>query len=261
MALRILQLTDMHILPQPGDTLLDIDTSDTLQRVLQDSLQHGPYDLILLTGDLTQIPNTDSYLRILKILQSYKTPCLCLPGNHDDAAIMRKILNRDPVSSAKQINVKNWQILCLDSQIPGSQAGRVSDRELDFLRRKLNSSTAIPTLIAVHHHCVKSNSLWMDTMIIENRESFFEIIDRHPQVKAVIFGHIHQVLETKHRSVSIMGSPATCFQFKPGCQKFALDNKPPGYRILNLYPDGSLDSEVFWLSIQPANLNFGSHSY
>jgi len=260
--LKVLQITDPHILPKPDDTLLGVNTEKYFKRVLQQAhKQHGTFDLILVTGDLAQNPCPAAYQRILANLSNYKTLCLCLPGNHDNALLMRQILNRNLVSSNQQIHFKNWQIICLDSQKPDSQRGLLAKKELDFLNHQLEQETALNTLIAVHHHCISSNSEWMDTMIIENSDALFEIIDRHPQVKAVTTGHIHQLLNKKHGTVLVYGTPATCFQFKPGCHEFTLDDKPPGYRILNLYPDGTIQSKVFWLPGHLTELNFSSHSY
>ena len=35
--------------------------------------------------------------------------------------------------------------------------------------------------------------------------------------------------------------------FVPGSVDFAIDNRPPGYRVLELMPDGSIATEVCWL--------------
>lgn len=260
--LKILQITDLHIMPEPDDTLLGVNTEKYFKRVLQHAQeQHGTFDLILVTGDLAQNPCRESYQRILKVLHSSKTQCLCLPGNHDDALLMRQILNQELVSCNKQIRFINWQIICLDSQQSDSQGGLLAEKELDYLSYQLKQQAGLYTLIAVHHHCISSNSDWMDTMIIENNDALFEIIDQHPQVKAITTGHIHQLLEKKYNSVSIFATPATCFQFKPGCHEFTLDNKSPGYRILNLYPDGTIQSEVFRLPEQLTELDFSMHGY
>jgi 3',5'-cyclic-AMP phosphodiesterase len=44
-----------------------------------------------------------------------------------------------------------------------------------------------------------------------------------------------------------MATPATCAQFVPGSADFAIDDRPPGYRVLELMPDGSIATEVCWL--------------
>jgi Icc protein len=45
----------------------------------------------------------------------------------------------------------------------------------------------------------------------------------------------------------MMSTPSTCFQFVPGRDDFAIDDRPPGYRWLHLYPDGRIDTRVVWV--------------
>jgi Icc protein len=45
----------------------------------------------------------------------------------------------------------------------------------------------------------------------------------------------------------LLSTPSTCAQFRPGSDSFAIDERPPGYRWLDLRADGRLDTEVVWL--------------
>lgn len=42
-----------------------------------------------------------------------------------------------------------------------------------------------------------------------------------------------------------MATPSTCIQFKPLSSYFALDALQPGYRLLELKPDGSMLTNVY----------------
>lgn len=260
--IKILQVTDSHILPSPDQELIGIKTEKYFRQVLDYAFQHhGPFDQILLTGDLAQDPCRESYQNIAQILHKYDTHCLCLPGNHDDFGLMRSVFKDDLINCNKQKQIENWQLLCLNSQKPGCPGGYLAEEELDFIDGKLTESAELYTLIAMHHHCISSDSVWMDTMITENKDALFEVLKRHPQVKGIIFGHVHQVIEKHQQNIAIYSSPASCFQFKPGCEEFALDNKPPGFRVLELYEDGAINSQVYWLPIKLNELNFNSIGY
>jgi Icc protein len=258
----ILQITDMHILATPEDTLLGVNTLYYFQAILDLAFaENQHYDLILLTGDLAQDPCEGSYLQILNCVLPYKIPCVCLPGNHDDLALMQQILNSDSVSCRKLLFFGNWQLICLNSQIPGSPGGRLAEQELQFLEQCLLDQPELNALIAVHHHCLETKSAWMDTMIIENSEALFSIINRYPQVKAITNGHIHQHMDVIQDSVRIMGTPSTCFQFEPESKEFGLDVAAPGYRCITLYADGRIESDITRLSGQLEGLEFNSEGY
>jgi 3',5'-cyclic-AMP phosphodiesterase len=138
----------------------------------------------------------------------------------------------------------NWQIIGLNSQIRGSEDGYVSVEELAFLEQALTEHTDFYTLIAVHHHCLPTGSRWMDTMMIENAQELFALIKRHPNVKTIINGHIHQAMDVQTDAVRVLTTPSTCFQFKPQSEHFSLDDTSPGYRWINLYRDGSINTDV-----------------
>jgi 3',5'-cyclic-AMP phosphodiesterase len=63
---------------------------------------------------------------------------------------------------------------------------------------------------------------------------------------------VHQALDQFINGVRFMASPATCTQFLPRSADFALDARPPGYRVLELMPDGTIVTEVVWLEASAA---------
>jgi Icc protein len=260
--LSILQITDMHILRTPGETLVGIDTEYYFHAVLDLVFStHAHFDLVLVTGDLAQTPCQASYQRILNCLENYHIPCLCLPGNHDNFELMQQILNTENVNCRKQTILGNWQIICLNSQIVGSAGGRLSKSELLLLKQCLKEYPNHHTLIAVHHHCLPTDSEWMDTMTIENNEEFLAIVQRYPQVKVITTGHIHQHMDIEIESVRVLGTPSTCFQFTPKSQKFGMDNTAPGYRTIQLYADGRIESAIARLPEPLAGLQNHTKGY
>jgi Icc protein len=260
---KVLQLTDLHILPQAGTTLLGIDTDFYFQAVLNDAVSaHSDADLILLTGDLTQEPCLSSYQRICASLAEKKVNCLSLPGNHDDFAMMQQIFNQKNNSTTKRtLAGDNWQIICLNSQKAGKAEGYLQPDELTLLEEYLNDQPQRYTLVAVHHHCLPCGSEWMDTMKIGNGETLLELTGKFPNVKAVTTGHIHQVLSHKVGKLHLLGTPSTCFQFKPGSKQFALDHRMPGYRWLNLHSNGNIETGVVRLQGQLNELELDSSGY
>lgn len=266
----ILQLSDLHILAAPDDTMFGIKTEHYFhacldqavrQRSRQVDTEKQHFDLILLTGDLTQKPCLASYKRILSALEAYQTPCICLPGNHDDYALMHQVFNTDNINCRKQVLLDNWQLISLNSQIPGDPGGRLSNQELDFLENCLSENPDRHTLIAVHHHCLETKSPWMDTMMIENSRELLAIADKYPQVKAITSGHVHQVMDIKTNAYRVLAAPSTCFQFTPKSTEPAVDYTAPGYRLIELYADGRVESEVVRLPEPLAELQPDAQGY
>lgn len=254
----ILQLTDLHFLAESGQTMSGVDTELAFRRVLEYAqTKHGKADLCLVTGDLAQDPGLSSYKRIAKELEKYQTRTVCLPGNHDDLALMHQAFNGQLINCKKHMKYKHWQVICLNSKKAGSQSGYLAIDELEYLDDILKKQPALNTLIAVHHHPVPSNSPWMDGMMIENSDELFSLLNKYPHVKVIICGHIHQELEIPKNNLVILGTPSTCFQFKPLCTEYTLDAQQPGYRELRLFPNGSIRYKVYRL---PTELTDTIHS-
>ena len=241
----ILQISDLHILPESHDTLIGVNTEFYFNAVLDLALlNHQYFDLILVTGDLAQDPCLQSYQRILVRLLQTNTACICLPGNHDDFQLMQAVFNTSAVSCQKQLFLKNWQIISLNSQIIDSSAGYVEKTELDFLESCLKAYPNLPTLIAVHHNCLPTHTVWLDTMIIKNARELLDLVKHYPQVKGITTGHIHQEMDVDTDSIRILGTPSTCFQFMPLSPVFSIDSKMPGYRVIKAYQDGKIETQV-----------------
>lgn len=259
---RILQITDFHLRETPGDTLMGVDTEasllNTLAVILDDTTRP---DLALLTGDLVQDATVPTYARLNHHLQALPCEAYCLPGNHDDPALMSMALAGGRVHVQPQILLKHWQIVCLDSTVPKSAHGRLDAAQLGRLEQALSQYPQHYALIAVHHHPVPCGSAWMDTMQIENAEDLFAVLQHHPNVRGIVCGHVHQVIEAEYRGIPIFGTPSTCFQFMPGQAQFGLDPVPPGYRWLALHADGRIRSQVQRTATLPAGLEIGSAGY
>ena len=245
----ILQVTDLHLFPDSGVLMGGVDTENSLQRVLKQAHQkHTDIDTILVSGDLVQQATESSYQRVYNILKQYSTPTTCLPGNHDDVDLMQQIINSEQINCKKQLIFNYWQLICLNSQKKGSEGGYLSSSELDFLQNALSKNLHLKTIIALHHHPINSGSEWLDTMTIENSPALFSLLKPYPQVKLISCGHIHQELNHTKNDILVLGTPSTCFQFKPKSIDYKLDTMPPAYRIIKLFADGSIETKVHYLS-------------
>jgi Icc protein len=255
-------LTDFHFLAESGQRMLGLDTEQTFADVLEAALASGPApDLALLTGDLVQDPAASAYQRLKARLAALPCPAYCLPGNHDDPRLIEDHLTGGNVFFQPSVLLDHWQIVCLDSTIPRQPYGRLGEEQLRLLETLLAAQPQRHALVALHHHPVSTGSAWMDTMLLEDAEPFFSLLERHGQAKGVVFGHVHQAVDRLHRGFRVLATPSTCFQFKPLQADFALDELPPGFRWIELHPDGAIATSFGRLPEMPAGLDFSSRGY
>src|SRR5215813_3338957 len=86
----IAQITDTH-LRLPGMLAYGrVDTAQMLQACVAQLMVLDPQpDLIVHTGDLTDLGLPGEYAHLKEILAPLRTPILAIPGNHDEREAMR----------------------------------------------------------------------------------------------------------------------------------------------------------------------------
>lgn len=261
MPLQILQLTDPHLFAEPDGKLLGLTTRLSFEAVLDLALTHQPRpQALILTGDLVQDEQPAGYTYLRQRLEATGLPHYCIPGNHDQRAAMHQWLGASAMDPLDLRRLGSWNLVFLDSSHPGRDSGTLGGEQIDRLDSLLSAQEA-PTLIFLHHHPLPVGSAWMDTMGVENGTALLSICDRHPQIKGVVFGHVHQAFRTTRGGCQILGAPSTCIQFRPGSAEFAVDERPPGYRALDLYPDGRLSTRVVRLPHYPESPLQSSQGY
>jgi Icc protein len=243
---RLLQLTDSHLFASPHGRLRGVETLFSLQRVLAHAnARKLNVDAVLCTGDIVN-DEPDGYAHFARVLTAYGKPVYCVPGNHDDPARLRAALSAPPFQVGGHVDLGPWRLILVDSCVPGQAGGRISDTQLQALETALADRRCY-AMVCVHHHPVEMASRWLDQVGIENADAFFEVLDAHPHVRAITWGHVHQSFDGRRRGVRLLATPSTCAQFLPLSDEFAIDARPPGYRRLTLHPDGTLETDVIWV--------------
>jgi len=200
-----------------------------------------------MTGDVIQDDTRAAYDRFRELMTPLQLPIYCVPGNHDVRELMRAAVSDAPFHYCESVHIGNWLITGIDSCVSGKASGRVDDDELDRLEKLLTTNEAEHVMICLHHPPLPVGSKWLDQVGLKNSDEFLGLIARPGNVRAAIFGHVHQAFEGEHESIRIIGTPSTCSQFKVASDEFALDDNPPAYRKISLYADGSIEHELVWL--------------
>jgi Icc protein len=255
LAVKLIQITDSHLEEQVGGLLLGLNTDDSLQAVISlIAEEHPDVDLLLATGDISNCGSEVSYQRFRSLTAGLAAHALWLPGNHDLNESMRTVIGAGEELGG-EADVSSWKILMLDSSVDGEVGGRFSEDQLQSLRTNLEESKDRHVLICLHHHPIKIGCEWLDTQKVSNADQFLEVLDNFEHVRGVLWGHIHQEVDQQRNGVRFMATPSSCVQFAPNSPEFKLDLLPPGYRCLELFPDGTIETGVSRASDFPVNID------
>lgn len=247
-AVRLLQLTDCHLRSSPADLVKGCATDRSLAVALDAALAglEAPPDAVLATGDLSQDGSPESYRRFRERLGALGLPVLCIPGNHDDPGALAEACSSAPFTYCGDAKFGAWRLVLLSTWDGERGGGRLGEDELARLGQVLATAQEPHVLVVLHHHPLPVGSRWLDSVGLDDAAQFLAAIDRAPAVRAVLWGHIHQVFDGRRKDVRYLGTPSTCFQFRPNTDVPVIDGPGPAWRILDLHPDGTVTTHVGW---------------
>ena len=242
---RLVQITDCHIFATAEDCLQGLNTRQSFAAVRDAVVNHQDgLDLLLATGDLSEDGSTASYAYLVQAFDGMGIATFWLPGNHDDSNALREHFTGKWIHASKHVLIGDWQIVLLDSTIKGEVCGRVCAAQLDFLQRALKAYPDRHALVCLHHQALDCGSEWLDLKGLKDSDQLRAQLAQYDNLRAVLWGHVHQESHHIIDGVEWMSTPSSCVQFKPGSKDFALGSEAPGYRHLSLYADGRIKTAV-----------------
>jgi Icc protein len=252
-ALSILQISDTHLHAAADSRMRGVTTYATLLAVLEHAKRdpRWPVDAILATGDIVQDESRAGYERFRAALEPLGVPVYSIPGNHDDPKLMGEILTSGAFQLGGELRQGRWSIVLLSTFLAGEDAGGLGPARLQGLRQALAAHSGQHVLVAMHHHPLPMGSTWLDGVALRDAAAFWNLIDTNPNVRGVVCGHVHQASDRTRNRVRFLSTPSTCAQFLPSSEFFALDDRPPGMRWIELYDDGRIETEVAWVAGAP----------
>lgn len=171
-------------------------------------------DAILVTGDIADHGLPAEYEQARDILSSSAHPVFCCPGNHDDRAAFRTVLlgadgGAGPAAApVNQVHHAPGATFALcDSTIPGRDGGQLAEETLGWLDGQLAGRPDVPAFVAFHHPPVRLHSPVVDPIRQSGEDRLARLLDRHPQVAAVLCGHAHTAASTAFAGRPLLAGP------------------------------------------------------
>ena len=206
----LLQLSDSHIGATWGDGDPLHATSATVEHVLR--LPDRP-DAVVVTGDLADIGDAASYRALSGVLDSLRAPVHPLPGNHDDRATLRGHYGLPGEGDAPinySVDLGPVRLVILDSTKPGYDAGELDEARVAWLDRELATAAEQPTILAMHHPPLVTGAPGWDRIGVarRDRDALGAVLERHPQVRLVVGGHLHRTIVSELGGCPVLAAPA-----------------------------------------------------
>lgn len=242
----LIQLSDLHV----GANENGGDPVPHLEAVVEAvrSLPNRP-DAVLVSGDLTDDGAEDGYRLARGLLERIEAPLHVLPGNHDDRGRLRAAFELpgegdEPIRGSADVG--DLRLVLFDSNVPGQDPGRYDAGQLRWLDAELGSNPERPTLLALHHPPLVTGIQEWDEINLEAGQLplLAEVVARHPQLRAIVGGHLHRVAASALAGVPVLAVPSTYLQARPDYETEGVELMPhPGF-ALHVLREGELASQV-----------------
>lgn len=273
--LRIAHLTDIHVQPEKN-------AGSGMARVLQHvhRLEDKP-DVIFTGGDLIMDAFGAGFDRVktqwdlfAKVLSDENgLPVEHCIGNHDVWSFDKRESSPEHKSKAgkqwacdvlsldktyRSFDRAGWHFIVLDSThpAPGGYTAKLDEAQFEWLAEDLKRTPTKTPILVLSHIPIIAACAYFDGdnersgnwavpgawMHIDARR-IKDLFAKHPNVKCAISGHIHLVDEVVYNGVTYLCNGAVCGGWWNGNYQEC----EPGYAILDLYDDGSVERDyVKW---------------
>lgn len=247
----VAQITDMHVkrrglvLPHMPHVI------GPLRRALAaiTTLREAPA-CIIATGDLTEYGHREEYERLRDIIAEVDVPVYLLPGNHDRRAEMRAVftnaeyLHGDGKAVLFTIESERLRVIALDTSEAPRQGGYLDDRRLRWLDDRLCERPDVPTILAMHHPPFKTGLFYFDDQPFAGVDLLGAIVRRHPQIRRIACGHVHQVIQSPWNGALAVSSPSTAPSLVVRPNARGVSFEPGGFLLHRLDDRGVLRTRL-----------------
>lgn len=217
-ALKFIILSDLHLGP-PDAPVNGLDTGARLAGAVEViTRDHSDAAFVLLAGDLADRGEVAAYHHLRDLVAPLPMPVHITLGNHDDRSAFLSVFGPerdDPHGRVSQvIDAGGHRIVLLDTTEPGLVGGRLCQGRLDWLDARLTEARDRPVIVVQHHHA-NPLSLPVDEIILENATDYVAVLQRHPEVRQVIAGHVHLPSTAVWRGIPMTTMAGTHYSVTP----------------------------------------------
>jgi len=223
---RILHISDPH-LTRTGVDEDGVDAVAALERILYDARFVPDIDVVVVSGDIADDGSVEGCTGVLERVGRFADergiPHIYSTGNHDSRDAFTAVfgsghlgaegkdVGRSPDNAGAECaavsEVAGLRVITLDSLVPGSVHGLVSDAQLSWLEAILAEPAPAGSIVALHHPPIwLESSPLMQSVALQNARQLGEVVSGS-DVHAVLCGHFHLQLAGSLDGVPVWVTP------------------------------------------------------
>ena len=248
---KLIHLSDLHICPV-GERIVGFDPAARLRAAIASiNRDHPDAHACILSGDLTDRGDADSYARLRDLTRHLKPPAYYMLGNHDRRQSFLEVFSDVTIDEngfvQSIVDLGTMRLILLDSLDEREpSAGRLCPRRMAWLERVLGESSGRRVIVFIHHPPVSIGVEYFAHMLLANGGELDALLRRHPAVRHVAFGHVHLPVFGRVGPYSISGARGTCHPIQVTLNGMSATyvDRAPSYEIILVDGDSVLVHHV-----------------
>lgn len=235
--MKIAQISDTHILTPGSDHLARASRVENLERCVAHVNSLAP-NIVIHTGDTVQHGQPEEYAHLREILAPLEAPLYVIPGNRDDRRALRKAFADVAYLPAQEdffhytVETPALRLIALDSTAPGERKGVYCPERQAWLDGELSRAPETPSLLFIHHPPFDVEDHYVGGYRQASEASALTaLVARHPQVVALICGHVHCPYSQDWAGTTAITMPSVAVDVRKGIDETEAQHRP----IFNLH--------------------------
>lgn len=252
----LLHISDTHLRDAGGRLYDRVDSEAYLRRTIAGIEASGVRpDALVFTGDLTDLGEEGAYYALRAIVEPLSerlgARLFWVMGNHDDRTAFRRALLDEPAIDDAYAPIDRvdemdgLRIITLDTSVPGSHHGELSDSQLGWLREQLAVPAPFGTILAMHHPPVPCVLDLAATVELRDQARLAAVL-RGTDVRTILAGHLHYSTFATFAGIPVSVASATCYTQDLTVPQGATRGRDgaQAYNLVHVYDDTIVHSVV-----------------
>lgn len=236
--MRIIHMSDLH-LTSDKHPIWGVDTYKQFAKALEKVEKISNIDCIVVSGDIADDGNLQTYQYADYMLNSLSIPILWCPGNHDNVKTFYEYANKSKSAIGAPLSINGVRLLPLNTVAPDSDnpnrnrsRGVLFDEDFQYLDKQFVSQQC-PTILVMHHPSIDPGG-WMTNKILDNRDLFSDSIRKYDSLFLILYGHIHFHMIHKQYGKTFISAPSVGFAFHKDLAKYEIDKGQEGFLLIDI---------------------------
>ena len=214
----ILHFSDTHLISGDGNLYGGVSSDRYLKQIFAEVLESGARpEAMIFTGDIADTGEIEAYRKIRVMAEAVAeengAELIWAMGNHDNRSnFYSGLLGEDPSTKPldRTYDINGLRIITLDTSVPGHHYGEVSQDQLDWLSKVLETSAPDGTILALHHPPIPAVIDSAITVELRDQKSLEKVL-QGSDIRSIIAGHLHYSCSATFAGIPVSVASSTCY--------------------------------------------------